>query len=44
LRILHPDPPLGAPERLVLNQLARLGGVMRDLDVMTPRLLAARGG
>jgi hypothetical protein len=44
LRILHPDPPLGAPERLVLDQLARLGGVTRDLDVMTPRLLAARGG
>ncbi|MGH3869578.1 MAG: hypothetical protein ACRDQ4_26450 [Pseudonocardiaceae bacterium] len=44
LRILHPDPPLGPPERLVLEQLARLGGVTRDLDVMTPRLLAARGG
>ncbi|MGB6165862.1 MAG: hypothetical protein WCF33_24635 [Pseudonocardiaceae bacterium] len=44
LRILHPDPPLGLPERLVLEQLARLGGVTRDLDVMTPRLLAARGG
>ena len=44
LRILHPDPPLGAAERLVLEQLARLGGVTRDLDVLTPRLLAARGG
>ncbi|MGH3829911.1 MAG: hypothetical protein ACRDRS_05575 [Pseudonocardiaceae bacterium] len=44
LRILHPDPPLGAPERLVLAQLVRLSGVTRDLDVMTPRLLAARGG
>ncbi len=44
LRILHPDPPLGAPERLVLEQLARLGGVTRDLDVLTPRLLAACGG
>jgi hypothetical protein len=44
LRILHPDPPLGAPERLVLDQLARLSGITRELDVMTPRLLAARGG
>lgn len=44
LRILHPDPPLGLPARLVLEQLTRLSGVTRDLDAMTPRLLAARGG
>jgi hypothetical protein len=44
LRILHPDPPLGPSELLVLQRLVRLGGVTRDLDVMTPRLLAARGG
>lgn len=44
LRILHPDPPLGPSERLVLDQLVRLGGITRDLDMMTPRLLAARGG
>jgi hypothetical protein len=44
LRILHPDPPLGRSERLVLDQLVRLSGITRDLDVMTPRLLAARGG
>jgi hypothetical protein len=44
LRILHPDPPLGRPERLVLEQILRLRGSDRQLDVMTPRQLAARGG
>lgn len=44
LRILHPDPPLGRPERLVLEQVLRLHGTDRELDVMTPRQLAARGG
>lgn len=44
VRILHPDPPLAEPEREVLNQLARLAGATGDLDLMTPRQLAARGG
>jgi hypothetical protein len=44
LRILHPDPPLGRPERLVLEQILHLRGSDRRLDVMTPRQLAARGG
>jgi hypothetical protein len=39
LVILHPDPPLGPDEKLVLEQIAA-----RRLDIMTPRLLAARGG
>jgi hypothetical protein len=43
LRVLHPDPPLGPDERLVLNEIAALGG-LPPLDIMTPRLLAARGG
>ena len=42
--VLHPDPPLGAEERVVLQQMLSFGGVNRKLDVMTPRLLAARGG
>lgn len=42
--VLHPDPPLGADERAVLQELARLIGVTGELDIMTPRLLAARGG
>jgi hypothetical protein len=42
--VLHPDPPLGAEERSVLQQMLSFGGVNRKLDVMTPRLLAARGG
>ena len=44
IRILHPDPPLGPEEERVLQELLglrRKGGV---LDIMTPRLLAARGG
>ena len=44
IRILHPDPPLGPEEERVLQELLGLrrnGGV---LDIMTPRLLAARGG
>ena len=44
LLILHPDPPLGAEEKSVLQQMLSFGGVNRKLDVMTPRLLAARGG
>jgi len=44
IRVLHPDPPLGADERLVLQEMLALGGVRRTLDVMTPRMLAARSG
>lgn len=43
LRILHPDPPLGPDERLVLQQILTLGRVANALEVMTPRQLAARG-
>jgi hypothetical protein len=42
LRILHPDPPLGAEERQVLQQIASLAG-HGALDLTTPRLLSARG-
>lgn len=44
LIILHPDPPLGADEKTVLQELLSLAGIKGSLDVMTPRLLAARGG
>ena len=44
LRILHPDPPLGPDERAVLEQMLQLSGLAGKLDVMTPRMLAARGG
>ncbi len=44
LLVLHPDPPLGAEEKSVLQQMLEFGGLNRRLDVMTPRLLAARGG
>jgi hypothetical protein len=43
LRVLHPDPPLAPDERLVLDEIAGLRG-LPGLDIMTPRLLAARGG
>jgi hypothetical protein len=44
LRVLHPDPPLGVDEKAVLEQMVAFGGLAGRLDVMTPRLLAARGG
>jgi hypothetical protein len=45
LLILHPDPPLGPQERDLLDRIARLAGGSRrrGLDIVTPRLLAARG-
>lgn len=44
LRILHPDPPLGTDEKAVLDRIVALAGLREQLDIMTPRLLAARGG
>ncbi|MFK3980061.1 hypothetical protein ACI2K4_06720 [Micromonospora sp. NPDC050397] len=44
VRILHPDPPLGPDERLVLDQIAAASGIEEPLDILTPRSLAARGG
>jgi hypothetical protein len=43
LRILHPDPPLGPEEQLVLQRIAKLAGCSKGLDIVTPRILAARG-
>lgn len=43
LRILHPDPPLGPEENVLLAQIAELAGLQGQLDIATPRLLAARG-
>jgi hypothetical protein len=42
--VLHPDPPLGPDEREVLKQIARLANLHEDIDFLTPRGLAARGG
>ena len=44
LRIIHPDPPLGACEQEVLQQMARLSGAKGAIDILTPRQLGARGG
>lgn len=41
--ILHPDPPLGIDEKTVLNEIFKLSDISADLDVLTPRSLAARG-
>lgn len=43
LCILHPDPPLGADEQAVLQQIAGFAGAAAPFDVTTPRMLAARG-
>lgn len=44
IRILHPDPPLGPEEKSVLCRMAKSSKLQRDIDIMTPRHLAARGG
>ena len=44
VRVLHPDPPLGVDEKLVLEQMLTFGLEKSTLDIMTPRMLAARGG
>jgi hypothetical protein len=44
LRILHPDPPLGLEERQILVKYARQTRLGSEIDIMTPRQLAARGG
>jgi len=44
IRILHPDPPLGPEEREVLVNYARSTRLGREIDIMTPRQLATRGG
>lgn len=42
--IMHPDPPLGPKERDVLVQLCGLAGFDDDVDILTPRTFASRGG
>lgn len=44
IRILHPDPPLGPEEREVLLNYARSTKLGNQIDIMTPRQLATRGG
>jgi hypothetical protein len=42
IRIVHPDPPIGPDELAVLEQIVRLADLDNRLDVVTPRMLAAR--
>lgn len=42
--IIHPDPPLGLREREVVEELCALAGFVEDVDVLTPRTFAIRGG
>jgi hypothetical protein len=42
--VLHPDPPLGAEEISALQEILKLAGIENPLDIMTPCVLAARGG
>ena len=42
--IIHPDPPLGERERDVVIEMCVLAGFDANVDVMTPRTFAARGG
>ncbi len=42
--VIHPDPPLGPKEREVVVELCALAGFEHDVDILTPRTFAARGG
>jgi len=44
LWIIHPDPPLGPKELDVVIELCALAGFTDNVDVLTPRTFAARGG
>ena len=44
LWIIHPDPPLGAAERGVIDNLCKLAGFDTRIDILTPRTFASRGG
>lgn len=44
LLIMHPDPPLGADERTVVDEMCAVAGFGRRVDVLTPRTFAIRGG
>ena len=44
LWIIHPDPPLGAEERAVVDEMCSLAGFDGRVDVLTPRTFALRGG
>lgn len=44
LLIIHPDPPLGAEERAVVDEMCAVAGFDGRVDVLTPRTFAVRGG
>jgi hypothetical protein len=44
LVVMHPDPPLGPNEREVIVALCELAGLDGDVDILTPRTFATRGG
>jgi hypothetical protein len=44
LLIMHPDPPLGPKERETVLQLCELAGITANVDILTPRTFATRGG
>lgn len=44
LLIIHPDPPLGADERAVVDEMCAVAGFGGRVDVLTPRTFAVRGG
>jgi hypothetical protein len=42
--IMHPDPPLGPRERQVIVEMCELAGFADNIDILTPRTFATRGG
>ncbi len=44
LLIMHPDPPLGPREQTVVVGMCQLAGFTNNVDILTPRTFASRGG
>ena len=42
--VIHPDPPLGPDENLVIEEICAIAGLPGLVDVLTPRTFASRGG
>ncbi len=44
IRIIHPDPPLQPDEESLIRQILELAGMSIDVEIVTPRTYASRGG
>src|SRR5690606_11072853 len=44
LFVLHPDPPLGNAEVVVIDDILEVAGLPGLVEILTPRIFASRGG